>query len=265
MPDAEIQTDFFREDTFFSILVTHAAPCFFIGIIFIELFESHLSTFLRGRDLHHLAIYLPVALSNGLLTGLTVMLIHLGRNRRHKKRPTNLFSKAFTKRQILLSGAVGFLAGALALNLILSVWGLLIIPFILFFVIIHLRRFLKNMAVLLQPDRHATWPDACDLILIYVGILTSFTLLNLMLMWFSHEFQSVPMAFSNPDSTSFLMDSLYFSVVMMTTVGFGDIHPISYTAKMLVTFQCFVSYFMFALIIGILTRGIIMPKQNGDA
>ena len=54
-----------------------------------------------------------------------------------------------------------------------------------------------------------------------------------------------------------LADYLYFSVVVMTTLGFGDIYPATTAARIIVAMQCLTSYVMFALMIGIITRGIL--------
>ena len=52
------------------------------------------------------------------------------------------------------------------------------------------------------------------------------------------------------------MDVLYFTIVLMSTVGFGDLVPLTAPAKFVVSVQCLVSYVMFALVVGLVVRGI---------
>lgn len=47
------------------------------------------------------------------------------------------------------------------------------------------------------------------------------------------------------------IDSIYYSFVTMTTLGYGDIYPASDLTKMLVTGQTLVGMFMFAIVIGL--------------
>ncbi len=61
-----------------------------------------------------------------------------------------------------------------------------------------------------------------------------------------------------------MINALYFSVVVMTTLGFGDIVPLTPDAKMVVVLQCLTSYIMFALMIGILMRGIVSSDEVKD-
>ena len=64
-----------------------------------------------------------------------------------------------------------------------------------------------------------------------------------------------PFGFGHGEGELFL-NALYYTVVSMTTLGFGDIVPVTWDGKLLLIFQCLVSYVMFALMIGIVTRGV---------
>ena len=50
--------------------------------------------------------------------------------------------------------------------------------------------------------------------------------------------------------------ALYFGVVVMGTVGFGDIYPVSWLARMVVSIQIFLSFLFHATIIGVLASYI---------
>ena len=54
-----------------------------------------------------------------------------------------------------------------------------------------------------------------------------------------------------------VLDALYFSVVTFTTLGFGDITPISHIGKVLVMLEVILGYLMGGLLIAILIRRLI--------
>jgi voltage-gated potassium channel len=96
-------------------------------------------------------------------------------------------------------------------------------------------------------------------------MLFAFTLVNISL----DELAAIH-AGLDPESSSVLfanhsgsiLDHLYFSVVVMTTLGFGDIHPIATASKVMVSIPCVTSYVMFALMLGIITRGIVFRDDD---
>jgi voltage-gated potassium channel Kch len=52
-------------------------------------------------------------------------------------------------------------------------------------------------------------------------------------------------------------DPLYFSFVTFTTLGYGDIVPISGIAKLLVILESFAGYIMGGLLVAILARKVM--------
>ena len=51
-------------------------------------------------------------------------------------------------------------------------------------------------------------------------------------------------------------DSLYFTMITVTTIGYGDITPISTLGKIIVAFEGFIGFFLFALAASIILRRI---------
>ena len=47
----------------------------------------------------------------------------------------------------------------------------------------------------------------------------------------------------------------------MTTLGFGDITPVTADAKLVVALEVVIAYLMFALLIGTITRGILPHER----
>ena len=62
------------------------------------------------------------------------------------------------------------------------------------------------------------------------------------------------------NKTNEFLDYLYFSVVTMTAVGFGDILPRSPLAKFLTLFQALLGYFIFSVIVGLV---LLMMRKKG--
>jgi hypothetical protein len=62
--------------------------------------------------------------------------------------------------------------------------------------------------------------------------------------------------FTQTGAKSFL-DSLYFSFVTFTTLGYGDIVPLSGAAKILVIFESVTGYMMGGLLVAILARKVM--------
>ncbi|WP_457808911.1 potassium channel family protein [Kushneria sp. EE4] len=55
------------------------------------------------------------------------------------------------------------------------------------------------------------------------------------------------------------VDSIYYSFITMTTLGYGDIYPVSDLTKILATFQTLAGMFMFAIVIG-----LFLSKSSQD-
>ena len=95
----------------------------------------------------------------------------------------------------------------------------------------------------------------------FVDLIIFFTLLNLMFQIIDNpvitasedilKTPSLPILRSDN-----LFNALYFTVITLTTVGYGDFIPLSYFGKMIVVLECLTTYVMFGLMIGLIARGI---------
>lgn len=83
-------------------------------------------------------------------------------------------------------------------------------------------------------------------------------------MMFAAVYRAVPGQFgpSQPDSVA---SALYFSIVTMTTLGFGDIAPLTGCARILVAFEALFGIFMLAILLGVLLgqRRLYVPLPGG--
>jgi voltage-gated potassium channel len=245
------------------LFLSHFIPSVFIGALFLDFIEEGAHPLINVLITNKGVLsYLIVAALNGALTSAVIFLAQLLRDRRYRKKKRYFFSKPLDQSQRLKVAGITFLSGFSVTSLFFSAWGLPIVILIMTVVVIDLNKFAHRIVHMLRPGRAITWEDAGYLIQIYITMLTAFTMLNLTVQWISDIIPSVPSAFNAIEEHHAILNALYFTISMMTTVGFGDIHPISPLAKACVALECLTSYFMFALIIGAITRGVVQtPGQ----
>ncbi len=65
-------------------------------------------------------------------------------------------------------------------------------------------------------------------------------------------------------SVDSLSGSFYYSIVTMSSLGYGDIMPITTEGRILTAFQILISFFMVIVIFGSLIRLLLKPKTLND-
>ncbi len=70
--------------------------------------------------------------------------------------------------------------------------------------------------------------------------------------------------YSNPEVFKTFFDALYFSVVTMTTVGFGDVIPLSEAGKILTVIMIFSGILLIPWQLSILTQKFLQNTQQGN-
>jgi len=81
-----------------------------------------------------------------------------------------------------------------------------------------------------------------------------FTWVAVVVVLFAVLYSIIPNTLSQPNN---FLNSLYFSFVTFTTLGFGDISPISSIAKFLVILEVFIGYLMLGLLVAIISKKVI--------
>ena len=248
-----------RDSLFVQVWLTHFVPSFFAGAVLLltvkDLPLPRLIPAGGGGDLAKAAF-------NGAAVALLVVLFHRLRDRRMR----HLWPEAsaiYTGSRLRCAALVGFLAGAADILLTLSEWGVLFLALLVLFVLMwNLRAFTRRSVALLRPDSEITWKDVNELLRIYLATLIGFTLVNAAVDGL-HVLAGVtpPFDFASAGGELFL-NALYYTVVTMTTLGFGDIVPHTWDGKLLLIVQSLLSYFMFAFMIGIITRGVTSSRKG---
>lgn len=255
-----------RNATFKETVFTHFVPCIFVGVLFLYLSNTLLpegiipvltDDMFSGPDF-------ALALAVGLGTAGVAVLYHRQRNRR-LERIGAVHRRPADRREVLQAAAVGFLAGMSCVLLLLHAAGIIgltaVVLFILFW---NLRVLTGKIALMLHPDTVATWADVAELARIYLVMLAGFTLVNATLEG-ARILAGNEAAFGFKESGDLFLNALYYTVVTLTTLGYGDITPQTWDAKLLVTAECMISYVMFALVVGIITRGVLRGGEKDGA
>ncbi|WP_338668340.1 potassium channel family protein [Pseudodesulfovibrio methanolicus] len=242
-----------REPLFVQVWLTHFVPCFFAGAVLL-LTAGRLPL---PRLLPDGAAADPLRSAlNGAAVALITLLYHRWRNRRIQRYWPDAVA-IYTGIRLRRAVLVGFLAGAADILLTLNEWGVLFLAALILSVLgWNLRAFALRALTLLRPHGRITWADVNELLRIYLATLIGFTLVNAAL-------DGLHVLAGNPPPFNFMagggepfLNALYYTVVTMTTLGFGDIVPRTWDGKVLLIIQSLLSYFMFAIMVGIITRGV---------
>ncbi|MEZ7197489.1 potassium channel family protein [Pseudodesulfovibrio karagichevae] len=241
------------DSLFVRVWLTHFVPAFFVGAVFLLAFKDLPAPRLIPTGG---AGDLVKAVLNGAVVSLAVLLFHRLRDRRMRHLWPDA-SAAYAGSRLRCAVLVGFLAGAADILLTLSEWGVLFLALLILFVLLwNLRAFTRRSVALLRPGSEISWEDVNELLRIYLATLIGFTLVNAAVDGL-HVLagNTPPFNFTSGGGEPFL-NALYYTVVTMTTLGFGDIVPRTWDGKVLLIIQSLTSYFMFAFMIGIITRGV---------
>jgi voltage-gated potassium channel len=241
----------------------HFVPSLFIGMIAVYLLMATLPEAWRAVMVTDWisGTGLIVGLANGLIVAAVMVLLEQSHNRRTRR--SGFPPRAGKGRVYNIS--MGAVCGVMAAIFGVHNLGLVALTvMVLLNLLMNLRLFARSMTGMLAPGSHATWEEITELLRIYLTMLAGFTLLCASLEA-AHLLSGTtpPFGFGTSGGELFL-NALYFTVVTMTTLGYGDIVPHTPDGKLLLIFQCMASYVMFALMIGIITRGVIPTTRPAD-
>lgn len=248
------------------IVLRHAVPSFFFGYILLGAAALYFEPIYRGGGSNtRIGIAMAVSLFCGSGTAAFSYVFHRFLRRAVAGSLLNQRAREERLRHSRISAATGFVCGGLTIFMLVSDIGLVVSTTLLVSLTSsHIRRFGRNMMEMLKPGRYSMWSEIMRLVEIYVNIIASFTLINVTLEMAHHTGLLAEQQFPFTYGKGIFIDAFYYTVVTMTTLGYGDMTPLTSVAKLLATFECVIGYIMFALTVGIITRGVATEDWKGQ-
>lgn len=195
---------------------------------------------------------LIIAISGSVFSVFILFLFYLILNRFFKK----YYPFHFTENDFFLMCFCGLISTFSPYIIIRHLLGYTII----YLTVLQLQRFIRQMSVFLGPNRYVTKRELSVFILFFAELIILFTLINLLFNIPQNPVIRASETIITGDikfiQINNIINALYFTVITMTTVGFGDFIPLTYYGKILVISECLTSYIIFGLMIGLIVRGI---------
>ena len=220
---------------------------FFIRLLFLEtiilIYPKAIYTLTDTLILQY--IIFPL-ISGLLLSGGYVLLLRILSKRISKSftiisEPVNLYAVACI---------AGIYAPFTHLESVRFITGIFLLPFTVYQITI----FIKQMKSFLSPRQYVT-----QLIVLFTLIIFLFRIPDNPVISASEDMLNKRISFYDSHD---IYNALYFTVITMTTVGFGDFIPISYFSKMILVAECLTCYVMLGIMIGLIVRGIRPQKTK---
>jgi len=95
-----------------------------------------------------------------------------------------------------------------------------------------------------------------------VGAFSGYLMIGVILTFFLIMLNTFdPHTLNIPESTMGFGDFLYFSLITMTTIGYGDISPVNPVAQMVSAFSAIISQFYLAVVVAVIVGKIINAER----
>ena len=202
---------------------------------------------------------LIIPLINALLNGIVcVALYYYFAGRKF----TSYSYRSENKPALFLTAFIaGFVSIYISFN---AVTTYLISALIIYAAYFNIRSFIRKLSHLLYPNTLAGSRDLSEFTVFFINLLVTFTVINISLNTI-HLSLGTQVAFNFGEGIAGILDAIYFALITMTTVGYGDIYPRSPVARIIVGLECLISYLMLGIMISIISRGIESnPKDKSS-
>lgn len=236
-----------------TIMIKDFNLCLFISFCILA-FYHRLAENATIEDTNGWFNYVIIPAFNGFLTAFIMLMLNL-----HFKKKS--FTAAYYTEDKFKLMLVAFLAGYAGYYLTFShiaTYAITLLVISLF--VAEVKSFFNKLSNLLTPDKLATPEDISYFINFFINLIITFTVIYLAINTI-HSNLGLERAFNFQVGIPGIIDALYFSIITMTTVGYGDIIPHNPIARILVSLECITCYLMLGIMIGIVTRGISFKNK----
>lgn len=248
--------------TFFPVLINSFNSCLFISLILLSFFEPFVFYYqITTKDT--LVFYGLIPFLNSLLSIAIIYLLNRFLSK-HK------YLHTYQESQHIVLIIIAFITGFSCLFINTTIGSIFFGLIVLILTALKIKDFIHTIAQMLPANRLVTPKDLGEFFSFFIDLIIFFTVINLIFR-VPHYSYSHGTDFNIDSSIDYIFNTLYFTVVTMTTVGYGDYTPTSYLGKMLVVVECLTSYIMFGLMIGIISRGVefgnnktLPPSKNNS-
>ncbi len=226
---------------------------FFVSMLVLSSYVSNLVSKISPENLK-IFIYFYIPFFNAIISSIIVLsLTKYFIKKKYISENKNLIIQKRNLKEIFFTA---FIAGYISIFTGLSrLFMFLTTIFIIYITVHNIKSFTKKIKKLMAPHNIASSRDVGEFFSFFINLIITFTVINYSL-FISHTILGTKPAFNFAEGLSGIIDSLYFTVVTMTTLGFGDFAPLSPLGRIAIIFESLISYIMFALMIGILSRGV---------
>ncbi len=241
--------------SFHQVFLNSFNLCVFVGLVLLAV--HHDLIFYNIPNISDMILYyIVIPLVNGLFTAVVCLLL----NHYFARRKFTDYSFKIENKPALFTTA--FLAGICCIYIVLdAVSTYLISALIVYAAYSNIRDFARKLSALLAPDKKATTGDLAEFTIFFINLLITFTVINISLNTI-HISLGIDVAFNFAPGVQGILDAIYFGLITMTTVGYGDIYPHSAVARSVVGLECLTSYLLLGIMIGIISRGIDFNKKS---
>ncbi len=239
--------------SFWPVLINAFNPCLLISLIFLALFEPVvLGAKISSQDTF--LFYGLIPFLNGLLSIIIVYILN-------KILSKYQYLQGYERLQQFYLLFIAFLTGIFCLFINTVSGSVVFGVIVIFLTILKIHQFIQQMSLVLPPNHYVTQRNLGHFFAFFIDLIIFFTVINLL---FKTAHPSFPFSpdFKGVSRIDYIFNTLYYTIITMTTVGYGDFTPDTHLGRMIVALECLTSYVMFGLMIGLIARGVCFKKWS---
>lgn len=239
--------------SFFPVLINAFNPALLISLIFLAIFEPFVLHYHLTPE-NKLIFYGLIPFLNGLVSAGIIYILN-GILSKYK------YLKGYQKKQRFYLLLTAFSTGISCLFINTIVGSFIFGTIVIGLTILKVQQFIHKMAQVLPPNHYVNQRNLGDFFAFFIDLIIFFTVINLIL-HITHPSFPFNSDFAHVSRIDHIFNTLYFTVVTMTTVGYGDFTPVTHFGRMIVVLECLTSYVMFGLMIGLIARGVRFESKS---